>query len=96
MEKKHEKIIDFEEIEMKILGITHCNGTVPREGYIHIWDILKMAQKWGISERRARDAISFLESRGFLETMMGNFDEYKVTQAGEKHLENLLTARKLI
>jgi len=91
--KNKEKMVDFKEIEMKILGIAHCDGIVPRMGYIHIWDMLKMAQEWGISERRAREGISYLLSRGFLETMEGNFDEYKVTPSGTKHLEKLFEDR---
>jgi DNA-binding transcriptional regulator PaaX len=92
--RKKEKIVDLKEIEMKILGIVHCDGIVPRMGYIHIWDMLKMAQEWGISERRAREAINYLESRGFLETMADNFDEYRVTQSGEEHLAKLLAAHE--
>jgi hypothetical protein len=96
MKTKTNAITDFEEIEMRILGIAHCDGVVPRMGYIHNWDILKKAQEWGISERRAREAINYLNSRGFLETMAGDFDEYKVTPAGEEHLTKLLKARGLL
>jgi hypothetical protein len=88
--KKKEKIVDHKEIEKMVLGITHCDGIVPRQGYIHIWDILKMAQGLGISERKTKEAINYLHSRDFMETMPGDFDEYKVTSAGEKHLVELV------
>jgi DNA-binding transcriptional regulator PaaX len=88
--KEKKRIVDHKEIEMQVLGIAHSDGVVPRQGYIHIWDILKMAQELGISERKTKEAISYLHSRGFMETMPGDFDEYRVTPAGEEHLAGLI------
>jgi DNA-binding transcriptional regulator PaaX len=82
------------EIEIKILGIEEDKDIIKNNEYIHIWDILKIAQKNGISERQTRNAIKYLKSREMLEQSIKNNNEYKITEMGKKRYKELIRAQK--
>lgn len=83
-------ISDMDEVEMRLLGIVHCeNGTCKMEPRLK-WDLIKESIKMGISERRAREAISYLERKGYFNPELLSIDEYVLTEKGTKYFEQLV------
>jgi DNA-binding transcriptional regulator PaaX len=84
------KVVNYEEIELAVLGAIHCNGPQCRNNPVHIWEILKLTQKAGVSERRTKDAIDFLKTKGYLSNdERGHPDIYMLTKAGEDYFLKL-------
>lgn len=83
------KVVDYEEIELKVLRAIHCNGNQCRNEPVHIWEILKLTQKEGVSERRTKEAIDFLKTKGYILNERGRPDLYTLTENGEAYLIKL-------
>ena len=89
---------DYEEIELRILAIVHCEHigdfSIARSSSCHIWEIMKLAQKEGISERKANKVIGYLKSKGYLMSVRGKPDEYTLSDPGAKYFEQLVNDRR--
>jgi DNA-binding transcriptional regulator PaaX len=88
--KSDPKVVDFEEIELKVLRAIYCNGDQCRNEPVHIWEILKLTQKEGVSERRTKAAIDFLKTKGYILNERGHPDLYNLTEKGEAYLIKLV------
>lgn len=88
--------MELEEIEMRLLDIVHCeNGTCRTEPKLK-WDLLKDAIKAGISERRTREALRYLEHKGYFDQRLLSKDEYVLSEKGELYFKQLTMAYKVI
>lgn len=88
--------MELEEIEMTLLRIVHCeNGTCRMEPKLK-WDLLKDAIKAGISERRAREALRYLEHKGYFDPKFLSKDEYVLSEKGELYAMQLAAAHQLL
>ncbi len=91
------KVVDYDEIELKVLHAIHCNEGQCRNEPIHIWEILKLTQKEGVSERRTKDAIDFLKTKGYILNERGHPDLYRLTENGDAYFIKLdMQLRKVI
>jgi hypothetical protein len=82
---------DMEEIEMRLLGMVHCENSTCRTEPILKWDLIKESVKIGISERRAREALRYLERKGYFDPQLLSIDEYILSEKGEIYLEQLVS-----
>ncbi|VVB68782.1 Uncharacterised protein [uncultured archaeon] len=90
------KVVDYEEIELKVLQAVHCNGNQCRIKPVHIWEILKLTQKEGVSERRTKEAIDFLKNNGYVLNERGHPDLYRLTENGEAYFITLKASKGCI
>jgi hypothetical protein len=85
--------MDLDEIELTILHIIHCEvssaNSVCRLEPLLKWEILKEAAKAGISERRTREVLTYLERKGYFEYSKWNDDLYVLNEQGVKHFEKM-------
>lgn len=83
-------ITDMDEIEMRLLGIVHCENSTCRTEPRLKWDLIKEAIKMGISERRAREALRYLERKDYFNPELLSIDEYVLNEKGTKYFEQLV------
>jgi len=88
------KVVDYDEIELKVLRAIHCNGVQCRNEAVHVWEILKLTQKGGVSERRTKDAIDFLKTKDYILNGPGP-DHYRLTEDGEAYLIKLAAQKEI-
>jgi predicted transcriptional regulator len=86
--------MDMEETELTVLRIIHCEKLFSDYSICRIepllkWEILKEATKVGISERRAREVLNYLERKGYFDYTKWNNDLYVLNEQGIKHLEKM-------
>ena len=79
-----EKIRDYSEIENIILSMMPEPHTT-----IHIWDILKLAQKKNISERATRRALDYFKNKKLINVDKRNSNVLYLTKTGVTYRNNI-------
>lgn len=68
--------------------------TIAANGPVHIWEVLKAAQKENISERGVRRVLSFFKSMNYIEYSRKNNDLMSITPTGTDYLRGIQDGRQ--
>ena len=81
--KPIKSLSEFNKVELLTLHTIHFEGPQKkRNGPIHVWEVLEILQKSGISERKGKEVIDYLKSMNYITTKRDNSNMYTVTDSG--------------
>jgi len=81
---------ELDKVELLTMHAIHFCGAQERNGPFHVWEVLKILQKSGVSERKGREAIDYLKSMNYITTKRDNPNMYTLTESGVVRMSGLM------